>query len=316
MGKHTLVAVGGGGLSGLAVLAIMFGAPGGVFFAYIAALPLLLLGFSLGSNAAAIAASVGLALVALFGGVTVAGVYAGMHALPSWLVVHQALSRTLAPGPRPATSIGWYPIGTILASLAGIAALVATSTAIAGGGEAGIEGAVRDVLTMALHAAAPNLPEADRDMLTQSLAALFIGFSAVTWQLMIVINAVIAQMLLSRHGRAIRPTPAWSDIRLPEWLSWLIVTCAAVALVGSGDVAYLARNLVVCLAVPFFFVGLSVVHGLAARTGARGIFLVVFYLGLGLFLVIVGTLVVALGMLAEWTGRRPGNAGPPRPDME
>jgi hypothetical protein len=315
MGKHTLVAVGGGGLSGLAVLAILFGAPGGVFFAYIAPLPLLLLGLGLGSNAAAIAASAGLALVAIFGGVTMAGVYAGMHALPSWLVVHQALSRSSPVGPQSGGD-GWYPIGTILASLAGIAALVATSTAIAGGGEAGIEGAVRDVLTMALHAAAPNLPDADRDTLTQSLAALFIGFSAVTWQLMIVVNAVIAQVLLARQDRAIRPTPTWSNIRLPDWLSWLIVTCAAVALVGSGDVAYLARNLVVCLAAPFFFVGLSVVHGLAARTGARGLFLVVFYLGLGLFFIIVGTLVVALGMITEWTGRRPGNAGPPRSNME
>lgn len=315
MGKDTLIAVGGGGLSGLAVLAVAFGTPGGVLFAYLAPLPLLLLGLAAGSNAAAIAASVGLALVAVFGGVTLAGIYAGMHALPSWLVVHQALSQRVVVGPK-ATVVGWCPIGAIMASLAGIATLIAIGTAVAAGGEAGIEDSVREVLSLALQAAAPTLPADDRDPLIATLAALFVGFSAVIWQLMMIINAVVAQILLARQGRALRPTPNWAAIALPEWLSWTLVAAVAIALVSSGDAAYLARNAAVSLATPFFFVGLTVVHRLLAPSPARGLFVFLFYLGLGLFFVVLGTAVVALGMIAEWSKRPSRNGVPPRPDRE
>jgi hypothetical protein len=68
------------------------------------------------------------------------------------------------------------------------------------------------------------------------------------------------------------PTPNWSALTLPEWMSWPLVGTAVVALVSSGDVAYLAHNLVLIFAAPYFFLGLAVVHSLARLAPRKGFF--------------------------------------------
>jgi hypothetical protein len=312
MGRGALLAVGGGGLSALASLALLAGSPGGIFLAYLAPLPLLLVGLGLGANAAAQAAATGLLVVALFGGLPAGGVYGGMHALPSWLVVHQALQRS---APRAgASGDGWYPLGTILATLAGIGALIGVSTALAAGGNEGIEAAIRDLLVTVMAMAAPEIGEPQQAMLVASLAPVFVGFSVANWQLMIAVNAILAQSVLRRKGWAVRPKPRWSEISLPSWLSWALVAAAAIALVASGDLEYLARNLVIVLATPFFFAGLAVVHRQAARSPVRSLILVLFYFGLTLFFAAVATAVAGAGMINQW--RQRADTAPPGTHIE
>ncbi len=254
MQKTALIAIGGGGLSAAASMAGLFGSPGGFVLAYLAPLPLLMVGLGLGPVAALIAAVSGVAGVGLLGGITSAGVYGGMHAFPSWLLVRQAMIRS--PGHDQQAS-GWYPVGSLLCWLAIVAATIAVATVLAGRGEAGIEESVKALLETAVSLAAPTLAEADRQTLASYLAPMFIGMTALTWMLMMTINGVLAQGLLSRRGWALRPTPRWSELTLPDWISWLLVAAAAVAVFGSGDVEYLALNLVIIFATPFFFLGLG-----------------------------------------------------------
>lgn len=311
MQKTALIAIGGGGLSAAASMAGLFGSPGGFVLAYLAPLPLLMVGLGLGSAAALVAAMTGVVGVALLGGVTSAAVYGGMHAFPSWLLVRQALIRP--PGPNEQAS-DWFPVGTVLCCLAVLAAAIAVATVVAGRGEAGIEESVKTLLETAVSMAAPTLAEADRQTLAAFLAPMFIGMTAVTWLLMMTINSVLAQGLLSRRGWALRPTPRWSDLALPDWISWLLVAAAAVAVFGSGDVEYLALNLVIIFAAPFFFQGLAVVHTLARPFPARGLVLAAFYVALVLFLLFVGAAVAAVGIVEQWVGIRAriAKAGPPQ----
>lgn len=309
MNKTVLIAIGGGGLSAAASMAGLFGSPGGFILAYLAPLPLLLVGLGLGPTAVLIAAVTGVAGVGLLGGITSAGVYGGMHAFPSWLLIRQALTQT--PSQDDGTP-RWYPVGSVLCWLAAVGATIAIATVLAGRGEAGIEEAVQTLLETALSLAAPTLAEADRQSFALMMAPMFVGMTAMTWLLMMTINGILGQALLARRGWAIRPTPRWSDLTLPDWMSWLLVSTAAVAIVSSGDMEYMALNLMIIFAAPYFFLGLAVIHTLSQPLPARGIVLTAFYVALVLFLLIVGVAVAGLGVIEQWVGIRSrlAKAGP------
>jgi hypothetical protein len=128
---------------------------------------------------------------------------------------------------------------------------------------------------------------------------------------MSVVNAVLAQHLVTRMKRNLRPTPAYADLLLPQWMSWPLIGSAALALIGSGDLQFTGRNLTLVLAVPFFFVGLAVVHTWARRVAYTGVVVVVFYL----ILLLSGWAMLAvagLGMAEQWIGLRGRFAGSSR----
>jgi MFS family permease len=309
--KTTLIAIGGGGLSAAASMAGLFGSAGGFVLAYLAPLPLLVIGLSLGPAACLVAAVTGISAVALLGGLSSASIYGGMHAVPSWLIVRHALAHQLT---EEGSVTEWQPVGTILAWLAVLGAVAATAMALAGRGDAGIEASISEMLRAATALAAPSLPEDQQEMFATYLAPMFIGMSAFTWIVMLVINGILAQRLMVSKGWNIRPTPRWSDLQLPDWLSWFLVAAAAAAVFGSGDVDYLANNLVIIFATPYFFLGLAVVHSFARTSALRGIVLAAFYVTLILFLLFAGAILAGLGVIEQWVGirRRFAKANPPK----
>jgi hypothetical protein len=235
-----------------------------------------------------------------------AGVYGGLHALPSWLLVHQALLRR--PPATGGDPDGWLPIGAIVATLAALTAFVSLCTAAEAGLDGGVLAAVQQLLTEAMTIVAPTLEPAQRAQVVGTLAPLFVGFSAVSWQMMILINALIAQRVLAGRGRALRPSPRWSDMSLPQWLSWPLIASAIVGLAGSGDLGYLGRNLAIGLMVPYFLLGLSIVHRHSRRWPVRVPLLVFFYIALIAFTAVIGTALAGLGMISQWSGKTPASA--------
>ena len=297
--QTAIIAVGGGAISALVALLAMSGYPGGAVLAYLAPLPLLLVGLGLGTAALPVAAATGVGLVAAFAGIAAAGVYGGLHAFPSWLVVRVALARTSAGA---GSSDRWSSAGAVLCWLAGLAAIVVLIGAIGAWGN--VEGSVREVLASALAVAASALDASDRDRMVAQIAPFFLGGMGVMWVTMIAVNGVLAQSLLVRGGRNVRPSPQWSDLSLPDWISFPLVAAALIGLVGEGDLRYLGRNLVLVFLVPYFFVGLAVVHGLARKMPASGVLLAGFYVVLGFAFPGVGAAVAALGVVEEWVGVR------------
>jgi hypothetical protein len=305
MGKATLLALGGGGLSGAAVLAALTGSPLGVVTVYLAPLPLLMAGLALGNSGFGVAAAAGLTVALVFGGFTAAGLYGGMHVIPSWLIAQQALRSQAGSGD------GWRPIGHVLAALTLMVAFVVVCTAWIGRGADGIEVAVRALLTAAT-GMIDGVDEATRATLVDQVAPLFLGFSTVFWLMTLVLNAAMAQGLLVARGWNRRPRPQWSTLSLPSWLDWPLVGAAVVAIVAGGDVAYLARNLVVILLAPYFLVGLAVVHTVARRAASPVLMLAAFYALLMIFFIFAAALVAALGVAEQWIGvRRRFRPGPP-----
>ena len=311
MSKGWLMALAGGVLSVLASMAFLGGSPGGWFFVYLAPLPLLLAGLGLGPAAATVAGGGAIVVAGLAAGLLAAGFYGLVFVLPTWLVAQLAfIKRQDADG-----ALSWFPAGWILSWLAVLAAAVLL-VASAMSYDIGVDKAVSMHLNDAFSVIASSLPEANRQQWEANrpqfvalLTPLFPGVVGTTWVMLTVLNGAVAQALLVRMKRNLRPSPSFSGLALPHWMSWLVVGGATVALIGSGQMEYIGRNLVVILAVPFFFLGLAVIHAAIKRTPFPGALLAVFYLAFMFFGWIVFA-VAGIGLAEQWAGLRQRFASP------
>lgn len=306
MSRDTLLALGGGAASALFFLSLMTGAPGSIILAYIAPLPLFLVGLSLGPMAGAIAGAAGVAISALLGGL-LAGVYLFAFAAPSLFLARQALlNRTEAEGVT-----AWYPPGLLLGWAAAMGgAILVVATFMLAGSEGGIEGQIRALLPRAAEYITQGALDPEEATAIQVYADNFPAVLLFSWLLMTAINGIVAQNLLVRLGHNRRPTPDIIDIEAPNWTPFAVAAALLLAVLGTGNLAFLGRNLAFILAVPYFFVGLAVIHALARRAPNKTVIMTAFY-GLLIFLGIIAMFAVTvLGFVETWAGLRQRAKGP------
>lgn len=305
MSRDTVIAIFGGCLSAAASLVILTGAPGGLIFVYLAPLPLLLAGLGLGLQPAIVAGAAGALVSAMIGGPGAAGVYLVVSAVPVCIAVRQALLNREGPGGKTL----WHPPGAILALLTVFSGAMLVMAAIYFGADGGMEPVVAHNLGNAFSAMWPQVSGEDRSRIIALLAPWLPGAIGMVWVLVSILNGILAQGLLVRMKRNLRPTPSYSELDLPDWISWFLVGAAALALAGSGQLEYLGRNLVMVFALPFFLLGLAVAHTLARRTPMAGMILA----GLYVMLIMSGGAILAvagIGLVEQWIGLRRRFAAP------
>ncbi len=275
MTKETAIAIMGGALSALLMAGAgpLFGGtltPLAMMPAYLAQFPLLLVGFGLGVPAvikAAVAAAVASAVAA---NVVYGLMFAALVAAPAVLLTGVVLTRRPAPDGRLAWTTVGHTTGVLCAFAAGAIVLAAV---LAGGMEGGLFGQLEKLasaIAAELSAALADGTAVEGRELADAFVALAPyapGIIGVSWLLMLAANGALAQSALRRAGRNLRPSPAFAEFAVPAWLSiaWGAATLAWIAF--DGTVGALAANLALVLMVPFFFAGLAVVHGWAARLG-------------------------------------------------
>lgn len=332
--KPLFLAIGAGVLSGLLVVAAMSGASIAVaYLSLVLPMPLFMAGLGLGTRAMAIAAASG-TMIAMatspYAGLTYFVLFAG----PTWLAVRLALTgpkgvvgqRPEHTGPfqqegpktqstfaeritgrgvdwadeagAPPRDSGWFSAGGIVAMMAAWACGLLVLAAFMTGG---LEDAVKTYLTSLADAiAAPQGEDVLREAILRA-TPFFPGTIAAFWAVVMLGNMSLAQGLLAKGGRNLRPSPRLREFSLPEALSWPLVLAALIALIGPGDIGYVSRNLVLILAVPYFFLGLSVVHKMAALTPLPGALLALVYLVV-IFSGWFALFIAAVGILEQWVG--------------
>jgi hypothetical protein len=298
MSKDVLIALAGGAASALLSLSMASGSAIAFLIVYLAPLPLFLVGLSRGASVAAIAGMAGVTATALLVGPLGGLIYAALNGVPAWYAIRQSLRRL--PGAAPGTTADWFPVGGILAVLSAAAAAVVVAAAVANLGEpGGLDGVIRGHLGAALKAVAPMLSADERSRAVAAMAPVFPAAVAISWLAMTVANGVLAQWLLARAGRNLRPSPDLLRLTLPGWSAWPLVIAAAAALIGNGQFGYVARNVALILWVPYFFLGLAVVHTLVRRVDFAGTLLAAFYVLLLLLSGWILPLVAGLGFVDE-----------------
>ncbi|HTY70722.1 MAG TPA: DUF2232 domain-containing protein [Alphaproteobacteria bacterium] len=308
MPSFALAAAGAGALSAVFHATLLTGSFGALIFAYLAQLPLFLVGLWVGATGAAFAGLVAVAGLALAGGFTFAGAYFLINALPAVLMTVLAqLNR-----PSPEGGVEWLSAGALITALAGlgVAAFFAFYTLLLGE-PGGAEGVLGRVIGDGVRAFIGNDVDADSlAAMATALARVFPGIVIASWLTMILANAVLAQGLLARFGRNFRPSPAMADIDLPGWLRGAF----AIALAGAfmpGHAAFVGTNLAVILALAYALAGLGVMHALLRTSPHRGPLLGAAYA----FMFVFGwPLIIAmlLGLAEPWLNLRRRAAGGPR----
>ncbi|WP_417841317.1 DUF2232 domain-containing protein [Terasakiella sp.] len=297
--KVVFFAVGGGALSAILALSLVTGSGLALMLAYLAPFPLFLVGLGNGGKPAAIAAFAGIVFAILLGGPLSGSVFAVMNTLPCWLAIRLALTSRTQDGREE-----WFPVGNILVTFAGYgSALFVMALIFLITPTDSIAQMVKDFLSTLIGTVAPSLSAEHKEGFVDQMSLFFPAMVLVSWMLMTTINAVLAQGVLTKSGKALRPSPKYGELTLPDLASWAFVACATVTVVASGDIEYVARNLTVVMALPFLALGLTVVHKLVRMTRFSGALLAAFYLLL-LLSIWVALPVIGLGLIEQWIGLR------------
>ncbi|MBT5561755.1 MAG: DUF2232 domain-containing protein [Rhodospirillaceae bacterium] len=315
MSKDMLIAIGGGTLSAFASLAFMSGMPGALLAVYLAPLPLLLVGLDHGIKAATAAGLSGIIVTGLIGGAMSGVLFSVIHALPAWIIVRQGLLKLPAADGKTEE---WYPVGSILCILSVFCTgLLTVAMFWSLGEDGGLHDIVQSYLGLVFAYMMPTMDEVVRGDLVQTISPLFPGYMGTSWVVMAAVNASIAAAILTRAKRFKRPKSKLADLSLPDWMSWFLIAAAVMALLGQGELEFFGRNLALILAVPFFFLGLGVVHELARHVQFPGTLLAAFYFVMFLSGWIAMAVILA-GLLEQWVGlrRRFMNPGPDRNDED
>ncbi len=312
MKRDLLGGIGAGAVSALLWASITLGG-GGILLSYLSPLPLLMVGLSQGSRAGNIGIVAGVLISGMAGNPFFALIYIVMIGLPAGLIVRQALmTRQLQSG-----AVEWYKPGDLLAHLAGVASvLIIVAGFVHFDVDGGLPAAIGQYLDQILEARFNLASPGDRATLVVQLTPFFPAIIAGSWLLFLTINGTLAQSLMVRMGRNIRPTPAYSEIELPDWIYWAIVIAAGVALLSSGTADFVAMNVVAVLATPFFFVGLGTIHIMVRRLAAPIMALVGLYGIILVFGMVPFVAVAGLGFFEQWTDLRNRYGGARAPDEE
>jgi len=300
MQTAVLYAVGGGVVSAMLTLTLLLGHPASVFLAYLTQFPLAFVGLGHGAAFLAIAGAVGTLLLILGEGGVFAVLFVLLNVAPLWWLIRLALQSYRMPD----GSIAWYPPGLLVTWMTGFAVAGLTLAYLYfAGAEEGFPGAVERFLVLAFEPMAEAMTGTSPERVAASLAPVFPAIVLVSWMLMVAVNTSLAQGVLVRFARNLRPTPKVSEIELPRWAVAPLAVALLLAVVGDGWVGHYGNNLTLVLCLPFFFAGLAVVHAFARRQTLRWGILIGVYLMLFLFGWPAVALVV-LGFVEQWAGLR------------
>ena len=291
MNRLALIAIGGGSASAMIFLSIVATPVLGLFLSLMTPLPLFLIGLGMGPRMGTLAGITGTVVTGGLGDYLTATNFLLGNAIPVWIVVQQVFRTRV----RPDGTIAWLSPGWALSWLSVFGCLGVILASSVGDD---VVGEMRRMMNATGSGLSPEQIEAA----VTAIAPLLPGILISLWIIFLAINGIIAQALLVRHGANRRPTERLQDIRLPDWLSWLLVGAAVLGLLG-GDIGTFGRNLVLILGVPFLFLGLAVIHGLIRRTPFPQAALTLFYF----LLIVTGWTILVLpgiGMIEQWAGLR------------
>ncbi len=300
MTRFWFLAAGAGALSGLLYGIPPAGLLAGMAVAVLVPVPLFLAGLGLGAAAAIAAGAAGMVVVLVLHGLLPTAIYAAVTAIPAAVLCRQAmLSRDDGEG------LEWYPSGLLVGWLTGIGLVLALPTTAMMS-----LASVQELFDVNLRAFAEHFAAGNADVTADQMAELLApakrlapAVSTIGWTLLLLAGGAIAQAILVRSGRNLRPTPGFLDMELPGW----IPVAAALAIVGAmslpDPVGAYALSASFAAAFPFLLQGLAVVHAFSRKVGGGFALLAIFYV-LVVFQGWPMLLVVLLGAVEQFAGFR------------
>lgn len=272
----TLLAVCGGALSAACTLVSSSFNIVSFFLIYFSALPLYFVGFCWGVSRAFLASSIAFGLITIGGGIYSALVFTLTTLIPALLIVSR-----VQKGDGAGYVVSWVS-GLAIVIFMGIHAFLSSQSV--------------DVLNLLQSWFSHTKQEVALQHLSEQIVPLIPGLSSITWIIMCLVNATIAQRLAMKFQLARRSFPLAHDAELYE--SWDIVFTLSLLLTLSGmpELVFVGKNIALMSCVPIFLVGLRVIYAWLERFETPKLWIGVIAV-MSIFLVQLGIIVVMFGFL-------------------
>lgn len=289
-----------GGVASAALFAVatLYADKGFIFLAYLAPIPLFMAGLGAGYVSGIIASLAGAGGLILATSPQTAWVYTILIALPVAILVTMAMRYKLSEDGQAF----WYPEGRLLTALTAYPCLFfLTAFGAAEQQESG------GLLQQTLDALPQIIDQFSKEMKVEDIAPLksalemlanvFPAIAGISWILIVLLCALVAQSSLRQQGWLLRSSLSWSELRLP---TTLIIAAAIAGLMAFAPAPYdyIGTNLGAILCAPIFIAGLAIAHAYAATKKTRIFILFLLYVLLT-FLPWLAVLVTLLGALDQ-----------------
>ncbi len=296
--KDTAIVIGAGALSGLMYASPTMGHTFSLIFVFFAPLPLFAAGLGFGVTSAIVAIVAGIVSSAVVGGPFDipfgAPGYVVVEGVPAAVLVRQALLSRQEGG-----AAVWYPPGHLLTWLVGLAAVYFLVAALAlSATSGGLVGALEASLASWMERAQETGLAADAAEMIEFMAGRLPAAAAIGWVFCVSVNMALAQAILVRRRRNRRPSPVFSTIDVPFVVMFPFVATLALAFV-PGTLGFIGLTLAVIISIPYFLVGLAVLHTASRSWPMREIILGgVYILTIVVFWFLVA--LTTLGFVEHW----------------
>jgi len=289
MPRHLLPALLAGMLAGGMFLLIIFTKLHPIF-SFSASLPLFFIGLRQGHRDAFTAVLTAFLLISIGGGPAPGIFFMLTIGLPAGFMVRQSLLH------RDETQ--WFPIGLIVLSLAlyaaSIMALIAWYFAYEPGG-------LEQVIASNIKEAFALMGEqyaAIGESLATSWPFLIFPVTWWLWGLMLYGYAWIAQKILVDRREMLRPGYGIEPFTMPRWMLALLAIGALASLIGSPQMRFLGKSEILILLLPYFFLGIALLHR-NVREWPNGRFFLFFVYFLAFSLFWPALLIAGIGLVYQ-----------------
>ena len=266
------------GLLASGLFLFVFGIGLGFVFLFIPTLPLFFIGLGKQSDKLPFSLGISALIIALAAGPAMAVVFLLFLALPCWYMSKYSLHwRVGIAANKTAATIEWFPIGTIILRLTLYGCgLIAFTT---------LYYALQDVtlpklLSQNIHTAFADI-EADFtdvvDMLAGEFSFLIFPVTLWLWAILLYCHAWFANRLLVRRVMQRRSDFSVQLFTLPGWMFSLLAISALASLIGGESMRFLGKTTMISLMLPYFFLGVSILHKAVATLPSRKIILFFVY---------------------------------------
>lgn len=275
---------------------------GAMLVAVLVAATLFMAGLGLGALAGAAASVAGVLAAMAIHGPASGATFALSFGVPVAILVRQAM---LSRSDDGATE--WYPAGFLAATLT----IIGLGMAVAYTAILPMLGVMEHAEAM-LRVFAENFADSSDEVTVDELMdqirwvmRLLPGMLTGFWMLALLAGGALAQAVLEKIKRNMRPRPDFAGIQLPNWMAAVAAVTMAGAMFIPDPVGLYAVSMAFAACFGFLVQGLAVVHAFNRKIQGGTILLAIFYL-LVFAPVWPAMLLVLLGAVEQFAGFRRG----------
>lgn len=292
--NFVVTGIGAGLVSALLTAVVLKATPLAAVLYLLAPIPVLIVSLGWNHRSGLVAAVVGGLAIAVFLSPLSGLGFALVTALPAWWLAYLSLLGR----PNPDGSMEWYPLGRLLAWIAGTAALTIFATAVisTGGDYNAFHQNAREIsqafVNLQFPADESSFSVEDRDAIIDLFARATPFLSAQGFAAVLALYLWTAGKIVSISKRLPRPWPAVCELTMPRAVTLLLIGAIVLASI-DGFIGVFGFALAGAMFMAFALQGLAAIHDRTRGRSGRGFLLTGLYV---LIFMTQGMLLVAAAL--------------------